>query len=254
MNQVQTRRNRRTSVGDPRQRGRLIVPGNFVSYPGRGLRDIIDPLGRTYHPHVYDIPQWKYRILAFCVDFILMLIQTGVMGSRINFGAFDARLLGSQDDITQLHGLLTQIRNNIIFFDSHRGIDGVEWDQKIKLLDPSIVSKVGTPCAKEDLLVRTFRRGSCYSVSRLNLPSDTRLVIVTTVKGSDVHEKINWGGSTWRIAFDVTDGSGRNILEQVMHHGHYVNTKFFVLPTEKFSDPKILAKNQSPQFVTYSVE
>ncbi len=56
--------------------GRLVI-GNFTLRQGRKLESVIDETGRVYKVHPYDVPQEPMKVLAFSLNHVLMMIDTG---------------------------------------------------------------------------------------------------------------------------------------------------------------------------------
>lgn len=232
---------------DSRQVGRQLRPGHFGWFAGRGLASIVDPLGRTYYPNRYDIPQWRFRVLRFCVEFIIAMIFSGNM-CRKSPGSFGVPLL-SEEDAWKLHDLLRGVANRLDFFDRSRE-SGIEWGPNMRLLDSDVVKQAGKAHDVAGLLKEQFRGPNYFDTSSIKLPPENRLVAVATVKSLDDDEDIGAEGTRWTVAFDVTEGAGKELFRNELPRGWYENTQLFEVPNEIISDPSSFAPNQQPQFLT----
>ena len=59
--------------------GSRLVRLHFGRFPGRELPCIIDEQGRVFKPNPYDMPKDPYRVLAFALNHILAMIESGRM-------------------------------------------------------------------------------------------------------------------------------------------------------------------------------
>lgn len=234
-------------IYDSRQVGQQLRPGHFAWLAGRGLGSIVDPLGRTYLPNRYDIPQWRYRILRFCIEFIIAMMFSGNI-CRKSPGQFGVPLL-EEPDAWKLHDLLRKIANNLSFFDSVRE-SGVEWDPNMRLLDPTTIRQFGRQHDTAPLLKEQFRGPRYFDTRSIKLPPENSLVVIATVRSMAESGDVGAVGTRWPIAFDVTNGAGQEILRNELARGYYEDVQIFELPTAVVRDPSSLASNQQPQFLT----
>lgn len=236
--------NQQTAVGrspEYLRAGRQLRSCHFNWFAGRTLRDILDPLGRVYRPNPYDVPQWRYRILSFCIEFIISMIDTGVITEK---SAEGYALLERKEDVWKLKELLRSIGNSITFFDSVRGEDGVPWDPSIRLLNPEVVRKHKQhDCAPKGHWNRH------YDTTSIKVAARNKLVVVATVRAWGACHRPTAEDLRWTLAFDVTEGSGKAIFEGELHAGWYVDVQLFEVPKKVVDDPASLATNQNPQFL-----
>ncbi len=59
--------------------GYRLVPLCFTPLQGRKMMSVIDKKGRVFRPHPYDIPQEPLKVLAFALNHILTVIDTGLV-------------------------------------------------------------------------------------------------------------------------------------------------------------------------------
>jgi hypothetical protein len=234
-------------VYDRRQVGKQMRPGFFTIFAGRGLRDVIDPLGRIYRPHPYDIPQWRFRVLDFCVNFIIMMMDTG--GIRYDTEVSQHNMLDSERDFHALRRLLRNIGNRVGMVDHGREESGVPWESSIQLLDVETVRQWGLPYDGNSVMLRSSLGVRYYDTDKMNVAQENKLVAVVTVSSMLESQDIGAKGTKWTLAFDVTEGAGKELLRNELARGWY-EVEFYQVPKEVLVEPAALAENQNPQFVT----
>lgn len=217
-----------------------LVPLTFGWSKGDGIPGLVDPLGRTFNINPYNIPQWKYKVLHFCVRFILTMIDTRV----ITIGrdqAFDKK-----EELYAFQEMLRQVRNSLMMFrETHR--ERSMWigdaHQPI-LLDPGLIRKNGKQhsfeaCTQPNGLHSNPILKKFDEMPKVKTGHSLVAVITVTEFGSrgENHQKIG----TWDLAVEL-DENTLQWLDDAHPNGYYAYEFFEV--SRKFMRPG----DQEPQF------
>lgn len=180
--------------------GRQLRLLSLGGHAGAAMPGIIDPLGRVFEPHPYNVPQYPWAVAHFSAQMLLMMIDTSMINGRI---------LAGENDKYRLQALLRQVRDHS-WMESHMSdqppphADDGPW----VLYQPDTVREYGKKFDR-DLIYRQKCRADeeLFPSKPPHLAKGHRLVAVVKVSPE--------GLEPWTVAFDASSPPGYHQLSTI---------------------------------------